>query len=289
MSNPIVELLETLKQEGMTNISNDIEEALKLMVMTVDDVIPQVNKKIMEYIEKGDYKKVNSLSNIPSKVKLCSNYINRMLKEVPEETTSNKGLKALNSVTLDETQLERHFLSDVASHTKPHHFELMGKRYELQRQNWRHFIYNLFDLMYTKNSAIFEEFKKGVVAQGNSVCVFSDMPFGKGKGHYILGSNSYMYFSGDANKACTYARAILNAYNIDIKELVVYWRTLQPNENSDYGIQIGSCVYHNRLGEGIVQNITSGSKGDVASIKFGDHNADILLTDGKSDYLTLVE
>ena len=80
MSNPIVELLETLKQEGMTNISNDIEEALKLMVMTVDDVIPQVNKKIMEYIEKGDYKKVNSLSNIPSKVKLCSNYINRMLK-----------------------------------------------------------------------------------------------------------------------------------------------------------------------------------------------------------------
>ena len=30
MSNPIVELLETLKQEGMTNISNDIEDGIDL-------------------------------------------------------------------------------------------------------------------------------------------------------------------------------------------------------------------------------------------------------------------
>ena len=287
MSNPIVELLETLKQEEMTDISNDIEEALKLIIVTVDDVIPQVKKKICEYAEKGDYEKVKALSDIPPKVELCSNYINRMLDELPEAELSNKVSKALNSVALDETQLERHFLTHKATYTKPHHFELAGKRYDLPKQKWRSFIYCLFDIMYVRNTSRFEQFKKGVMTKGNSNCTFSDIPIDNG--HRISNSNIYVLFLGSANDACMYAQALLETYDIDIKQLVVYWQASKSNEDVDYDIQIGSRVYHNRLGEGIVQNITSGSKGDVASIKFGDHNADILLTDGKSEYLTLVE
>ena len=288
MSNPIVELLDTLKQEGMTDISNEIEEALKLITLTVEDVLPQVDKKIKEYTEKGEYENIQPLLEIPQKVKVCSNYINHMLEEPSASELSNKVSKALNSVALDETQLERHLLSHNATFTKPHHFELAGKRYDLPKQKWRSFIYCLFDLMYAKNSARFEQFRKGVVAKGSSECTFSDIPINKG--YRISGSNIYVLFSGSANSACMYAQALLETYDIDPKQLVVYWQTSKTNEDTAYGeIQIGSRVFHSRLGEGEVQNIVSGSNGDIATIKFEDRTTDIVLNDGKSEYLTLVE
>ena len=229
MSNPITDLLDILHKENLTAISNELETALKILVDSINNIEPAIQKELRKSIDNKDYDKVQTLSQIPDKSKECVDYINGLLNEKPIDISSNKTSQFFSNKI---NQNDKHTLLDDNSGTRPYHIILEGKDYDLERNNWKYFIYRLLDILYIRDKKLFEQFRKGIENKGlQKYLTFSTIPIDKA--HLITGSNIYVKYISGALSAKNYAQALLNQYNIDINHLIIYWENKKENDPNE--------------------------------------------------------
>ena len=221
MNNPIHDFLTLLQTTGLSAVDEKIRDGLNAAVKAFDAVPSGVQEAVVDLMSRGEYDKAQSVLAIPAEADKCKVYIRRVLTgnvyvydepPVPASTVPEP---------IDDPSIERHALSHSNQYTKPHHFEIEGKRYDLLKQTWVYFFYTLCDVLYARDPDLFDKFANSVPS--GKVSYFHVYNEPNKLAHKVFGSDDkYVSFQGDAESVRRYAQLLLSVYGLEDKT-VIYW------------------------------------------------------------------
>lgn len=224
------ELIEFLLREAPTH-AKEIQSDIELLLNSIENTENAI-EDMMSSIE-DDYTKIGEYYSMDRKLKQIIKQMSELghlfgIEDTPgnkgkEEspTTQNTNRKNYNDCNVDQSV--SHGLFENYTHKRPIAFSLEGNKYSVR--DWKQVLRIICEVLYQKDSKIFDSFVSDKDMQGSSRIYFAYTDDNMNDGRKVSGSNIYIETTHNANGTCSIIANMLERYNIPVTAMQIFLRS----------------------------------------------------------------
>lgn len=226
----------------------DIGESIDLLLYSIDELIKDINNKITHALNKRDYNKTKSLTELSEAVYNYETMLRQIFNDIEpdniiDEVENEKEESTKSSPNYNECLVDfniPHTLYEDFTHVRPHSFQFKGQKYEVR--TWQEVLLKTSEILYTLDMDKFEQFQYDRRMNGKKVQYFSKVESEMRKPVKLKSADIFIETNMSANSIRNLIAKMLQKYDFKISDYKLFFKTDYSslhNENKNGGFHNG--------------------------------------------------